>query len=57
MKYVTGMKGCFSRKMAQPTAQLRCLYTKAGSMGNRQKELEATVLLEIYDLAATTGTW
>lgn len=43
--------------MTRPTAQLKCLYTKAGSKGNRQKELEATVLLEICDLAATTGTW
>lgn len=36
VKYLTGIKECFSRKMTRPTAQLRCLYTKAGSMGNRQ---------------------
>lgn len=53
MKYLTEIKECFSRKMTQLTVQLRCLYTKAASMGNRQ-ELEATLLLEIYDLSATT---
>ncbi|KAM9285923.1 ubiquitin carboxyl-terminal hydrolase 42-like [Cariama cristata] len=36
-------------KVTQPTAQLKCLYTNARNMGNRQEELEATVPLESYD--------
>jgi len=39
------------------TAPLKCLYTNARSMGNKQEELEATVPLESYDLVAITKTW
>ncbi|KAM6226441.1 uncharacterized protein M6G45_016903 [Spheniscus humboldti] len=42
--------------MTRPTAQLKCLYTSACSMGNKQ-ELEPTVLLESYDLVAITENW
>lgn len=38
----------------QITAQLKCLYINAHSMGKKQEELEATVLLEGYTLAAVT---
>ncbi|KAK4816205.1 hypothetical protein QYF61_012670 [Mycteria americana] len=41
----------------QPTAQLKCLYTNARSMGNKQRELEATMLQESYDLVVITETW
>ena len=44
-------------KVTRPTAQMKCLYTNACSMGNKHKELEATVLLESYDLIALTETW
>ena len=33
----------------QKEAQLRCLYTNACSMGNKQEELEAIVWSETYD--------
>lgn len=36
--------------------QLKCLYTNAHSMRNKQEELETTVLLENYDLIAITET-
>ena len=36
---------------------MKCLYTNAHSMGNKQEELEAIVLLESYDLIAITETW
>ena len=39
------------------TAQLKCFHTNAHSMGNNLEELEATVLLESYDLVAITETW
>ncbi|KAK4810861.1 hypothetical protein QYF61_008833 [Mycteria americana] len=45
------------RKVTWPTAQMKCLYTNADSMGNKQEELEATMLLESYDLVAVTETW
>ncbi|PKU29771.1 rna-directed dna polymerase from mobile element jockey-like [Limosa lapponica baueri] len=45
------------KKVAQPTAQLKCLYTNACSIGNKQEELEATMLLERYDIVAITETW
>ncbi|PKU45862.1 rna-directed dna polymerase from mobile element jockey-like [Limosa lapponica baueri] len=37
--------------------KMKCLYTNACSMGNKQEELEATVLLERYDIVAITETW
>ena len=39
------------------TAQLKCLYTNARSMGNKQEELEAIVQQENYDIVATKETW
>jgi len=56
VKDLRGIRGCCSKKMTQPTAQLKCLYTDAHSMGNKQK-LEVTVLLESYDLIALIETW
>ena len=44
-------------KVTWPAAQMRCLHTNACNMGNKQEELEATMLLESYDLIALTQTW
>ena len=41
----------------QKEAQLRCFYTNAHSMGNKQEELEAIVRSESYDIVAITETW
>ena len=57
VKYLTGIKGCSSKKVTHPTAQLKCLYTNARSMGNKQEELEAAVLLESYNLVTLTEMW
>jgi len=46
VKYLKGVKGCSSEKVTQLTAQLKCLYTNAHSLGNKLEELEATMLLE-----------
>jgi len=56
-KHTKGNKGCSTKKVTRPTAQMKCLYMNAGSTGNKQEELEATVLLESYDLIAVTETW
>ena len=39
------------------TAQLKCVYTDARSMGNKQEELEVTVQQDGYNLVAVTETW
>ncbi|OPJ66568.1 hypothetical protein AV530_016604 [Patagioenas fasciata monilis] len=57
VKYFKGIKMCSSNKVTQPTDQLECLYTNTCSMGNKQEELEATMLLEDYDLEAITESW
>jgi len=57
MKHPKGNKGCSSAKVTRPTTQMKCLYTNAHSMGNKQEELEATMLLESCDLIALTETW
>ncbi|PKU28576.1 rna-directed dna polymerase from mobile element jockey-like [Limosa lapponica baueri] len=54
---VRHLKGCSLKKAAQPTAELKCLYTNAHSMGNKQEELEAIMLLERYDIVAITEPW
>jgi len=37
-------------------AQLKCPYTNAYSMGNKQEEMETVVQLESYDLIVITET-
>ncbi|XP_035169883.1 uncharacterized protein LOC118159406, partial [Oxyura jamaicensis] len=51
-----GQKG-IRASPSQKVAQLRCIYTNARSMGNKQEELEATVLVGNYNVAAITETW
>jgi len=38
-------------------AQLKCIYTNACSMGNKQEELEAIVEQDSYEMVAITETW
>ncbi|KAK4830361.1 hypothetical protein QYF61_010138 [Mycteria americana] len=57
MKRLKAHKGCSSMKGTRTTAQLKCLYTNARSMGNKQEELEAIVHQENYDMVAITETW
>lgn len=40
----------FSMKVTWPIAHLKCIYTNVCSMGNKQEEMDAIVLLENYDL-------
>jgi len=54
VKHSKGNKGGSPVKVTRPTAQMKCLYTNARSMGNKEEELEATVLLESYNLIAFT---
>jgi len=39
------------------TAQFKCVYTNARSMGNKQEELEAIIQQNGYDLVTITETW
>jgi len=57
VKHLKGNKGCSSMKVIRPAAQMKCLYMNAHSTGNKQEELEATMLLESYDVIAITETW
>ncbi|KAK4821712.1 hypothetical protein QYF61_027784 [Mycteria americana] len=57
VKHLKARKGCSSMKETRVTAQLKCLYTNARSMGNKQEELEAIVHQENYDMVAITETW
>ena len=45
VKSLKGIRACSSKKVTRQVAQLKCLYTNAHSMGNKQEELEATVQL------------
>jgi len=39
------------------TAQLKCIYTNARNMGNKQEEPEAIVQQDSYNLVTITETW
>ncbi|PKU32319.1 adaptin ear-binding coat-associated protein 1 [Limosa lapponica baueri] len=47
----------YTKKVVGLVAQLKCFYTNAGSMGNKQEELEAIVQQESYDVVAIMETW
>lgn len=51
------IRACSSDKVSQLTAQLKCLNTKAHSMGNKQEELEDTTQLESCNVIAITENW
>jgi len=53
----TGTEAFPRRKVAGSAAQLKCIYTNAHSMGNKQEELEAIVQQESYDIVAIMETW
>lgn len=57
VKYLKGIKWCSSQKVLWLPAQLKSPYTNAHSMGTKQEQLKATVLLESYGLVALTETW
>ncbi|PKU41110.1 hypothetical protein llap_8580 [Limosa lapponica baueri] len=50
------VKASSSKKVAGPIAQLKCFYTNARSMGNKQEELEAVVQQENYDVHPRMGS-
>ena len=52
-----GIREGSSEKAMRPVAKLKCLYTNARSMGNKQEELETVVQLGKYDLIAIMETW
>lgn len=56
MKCLKGIQA-YSKKLAGSVAQLKCLYTNACSMGSKQKEVEALVHLESYDIIAVAEAW
>ncbi|PKU47773.1 nipped-b-like protein [Limosa lapponica baueri] len=45
------------KKMLKPLARLKCIYTNACSMNNKQGELEAMMHQENYDIVAIAETW
>ena len=46
-----------TEKATRPIAKLKCLYTSARSMGNKQEERETIMELGKYDLIAITEIW
>jgi len=53
----TGVRTSSLKKIVGSIAQLKCNYTNAYSVVNKQEELEATVQLENYDIVAITESW
>ena len=53
-KLLNGIEKLAFKEVTRPPAQLKCLYTNAHILGNKQEELEATVLLANYNIVAVT---
>ncbi|PKU29185.1 hypothetical protein llap_20511 [Limosa lapponica baueri] len=51
-----GIQASPSKKVAGQIAQLKCFYTNAHSMDNKQEDLEAIVQQENYDVVTITET-
>ena len=49
-----GIREGSTEKAMRPIAKLKCLYTNACSMGNKQEELETVAQLGKYDLIVIT---
>ena len=45
-EYFKEIKELSSKEVAKLAAQLNCLYINSNSLGNKQKQMEATVLLD-----------
>lgn len=52
--YLKGIKELYFKDLTRPAAQKKCVYTNAHNLGNKQVELETTVLLENYDVVTDT---
>ena len=50
-------RGTMLELWVRQMVQLKCIYTNARSMGNKQEELEVIVQCTNYDLVAITETW
>ncbi|GAB0206897.1 hypothetical protein GRJ2_003155300 [Grus japonensis] len=57
MEHQVGIRASPLKKVTGSVAQLKCIYTKAHSIDNKQEELEAIVQQENYDIVAITETW
>jgi len=51
------MRGAVMGLGVRQGAQLKCIYTNARRMGNKQEQLETIVWQAIYDLVAIMETW
>ena len=52
-----GIREGSSEKATRPIAKLKCLYTNACSMVNKQEELETMAQVGKYDLIAIMEIW
>ena len=57
VKAQAGIRISKCKQVLGTSAHLKCIYTNAHSMGNKQEELEAMMQQENYDVMAITETW
>lgn len=56
-KYLDETKELPFKEVTRPAAQMKYLYNNACSLGNKQEDLPAPVLLENHDIVVITETW
>ena len=56
-KYLKGMKELSFKKVTRSSAQLKFLYANAHSLGNKEEELEASVIRENHNIVVITKIW
>ena len=57
LKGLVGNGAHTHKKVLDSLAHLKCIYTNARNMSNKQGELEAMMQHENYDIVAVTETW
>ena len=57
LQTISARKNRLSKGQVRSTRSLKCLYTNAQSMGNKQEELELLIHQNKYDIIGITETW
>ena len=57
VKGQAGLRTSKCKKVLGTSIHLKCIYTNAHSMGNKQEELEALMQQENYDVVTIPETW
>jgi len=56
-QYLKGMRELPFEEVTRSATQLKCFYTNARSLRNKQKDLDTTMMLENHNVVVISKTW